>query len=258
MSQQPSRNTDTFSSNTLMGLCRLHLGEEPSGGEPAPPHNQTVTYGAGRAESISFSRRANGSVQCGTEIISSNHPSIPTPSQHKTYLPRSVEIPVTFQHAYPDDLNPVVIVWVHSLRYDATGGCDFNVSASGITYSGFSLDCHVSQMLEFPVLEIGVTWLAYLPLRRDIHSGHINIPSMSLPDQNVCGTVTLPRHLATGHGVDVFLALTCVLAKGQNVGVSIALDGLSDSNSRDWLFTFSGTGADRCLHAAKAVYIILR
>ena len=69
---------------------------------------------------------------------------------------------------------------------------------------------------------------------------------------------TVPRHLATGHGVDVFLALTCVLAKGQNVGVSIALDGLSDSNSRDWLFTFSGTGADRCLHAAKAVYIILR
>ena len=94
-------------------------------------------------------------------------------------------------------------------------------------------------------------------MRRDIHSGFIEVETMSSADYSMYGTISFPRHLCTGGGFKVFVAFTGLSAEGRDVDTSVALHGLSNNSTWSWLFLFSGSEGS-FLYSAEAVYIILK
>ena len=131
-------NTKTPDPTMLLGLRRVRVGDKPD--NQGPDFNTPI-----ECDLDLFTRPLDNEVQYGTELIVPGHRSLRSRSWDKHFLPCSISIPITFQHSYSSDLNPVVVVWIHSLRCDAGRGCDFRVSASKITHAGFRLDCHTAR-----------------------------------------------------------------------------------------------------------------
>ena len=93
-------------------------------------------------------------------------------------------------------------------------------------------------------------------MRRDVHSGLIDMDTMSSADHSMYGTFSFPRHLRTGE-VKVFVALTGLSVEGRDVDTSVTLHRLSSNNVWGWLFLFSGSEGS-FLRSTEAVYIILQ
>ncbi|KAK7685242.1 hypothetical protein QCA50_011605 [Cerrena zonata] len=103
----------------------------------------------------------------------------------KSYLPRNVTIPITFKTPYSIGDIPTVSIWIHAIDSTSDFGLDIKVSATRIDRKGFMLECYIAQETECEVREVGVTWFAHSPTKKDIYSGFFGVADSSQPDDNI-------------------------------------------------------------------------
>ncbi|KAK7685244.1 hypothetical protein QCA50_011607 [Cerrena zonata] len=111
--------------------------------------------------------------------ITPKSPGIPKRWKKSLYLPRNVTIPITFKTPYSIGDIPTVSIWIHAIDSTSDFGLDIKVSANRIDGKGFMLECYIAQETECKVREVGVTWFAHSPTKRDICSGSFGVQDSS-------------------------------------------------------------------------------
>ena len=202
--------------------------------------------------SLSFSD--NAEIQYGHQVVGSEVDA--------RSLGRIAEVHITFKDGYSENINPTVLVWVYSIRGEySQNGLDFDVHPMDITPTGFVLSCRFAQNSDCSIFEVGVAWLAYLPLRTDIHGQVVRFPSIEkgkewvAKDGTYVKTEEFPGRLSFDGKPGIFVALNRLDVGKGKLDVSLYPKTVTDRHV-EWCFTKGGFNETQV--ALRATFIAVK
>ena len=138
-------------------------------------------------------------------------------------------------------------MWLSSFSVERSEGLDIWVSATDITSRGFLLYCSSFQDFDCLPVEIGVTWLAYIPLRDDIYGEtfYIAIPkgpgiSAEVEERR---KVVFPQRLQVRFTKEphVFIAMRGLQVSHERSYISVSVEEVT-KEGLEWCFSKSKGG----------------
>jgi hypothetical protein len=142
------------------------------------------------------------------------------------YLPRHMSRKVKFDRTYSSI--PKVTVWLHAIDSEANASCEFNLLATDVSTTGFTL--HFYSTWRAKLRTLGATWLAHSADRVDICTGSFSTEDLPTPSGRPDAFNTATQKF---EGVEfakppkVFMAFSQFEAESGNNRVLVSLEDIT-------------------------------